>query len=412
MKRYNRIIYRTIIVVALVVALSLHPLAPVKAISNTPVFVLGVSNPTDPLITDLQSLTSSVTILSSVTSLATLSPSSILYIDGSWLATASSLDPTIMPIVIQTVLAGLPTIVVRGSPSILADSISGLLRFDNPGQPLISEGLQISGPLITGSRPSSVLRVLAGFDYAVAAEFQWANRQIPQTTHSPTLSLNSVRHGLASTPSTTNQQPPSWQFNSNITTDSGDMFRPFGRVISTITSFNLTNSGSTTFSWYNIFTNETFIPGVEIWNNSTYRNYLETAFSQPGDKTTNFYVDNGPASVSTSGGSTVTFSIGTQAGVSDAVVTSSQTMSYFLKNSNLANTSTASTVGWTQTINGQTAVGKITLQVIQGWTDKVAHCAPLLFQGNSTVTFATFSNSQVTNTAQTGIAFGVGSSHC
>src|SRR5690348_16963770 len=87
---------RVVTVIALVTMLGVHPFGSVKATSSTPVYVLGVTNPTDPLIIDLQSLTSSVTILPSVTGLTGLSAGSILYIDGSWLASASSIDPTIL----------------------------------------------------------------------------------------------------------------------------------------------------------------------------------------------------------------------------------------------------------------------------------------------------------------------------
>ena len=410
--RKKNIHLRVLIALALIVAIGTHPLGPVRATNNTPVFVLGVTNATDPLILDLQSLTSSVTILTSVTSLPSLSPGSILYIDGSWLSTASSQNPLIMQTVIQTVLGGLPTIVVRGNPSALADSVAGLLRYENPGLPLISEGLYVNGTLANGSRPASILRVISGFDYAVAAEYGWANQQIAQLSNPTILQhLNFARHMSAPADTTQSSQTPFWRFNSIIATDTGDFFRPFGRVITTITSYNLTNSGSANFSWYNIFSNQTFMPGAEIYN-SAYRNYLESASSQPVNQTSNLYVDNGPASLSTSGPSTVTFSIGTQAGVSNGTVSSTQTMSYFLKNSNLNNTSVTPNVGWTQTINGGTSVGKITLQTIQGWTDKVVQCAPLQIQGTVSVTFATFSNSQTTNTAATGLAFGIGSSHC
>src|SRR5712664_557939 len=119
MKQYSDIILRAFIVLALVTALSLHPLGSVRGANNTPVYVLGVLNPADPLITDLQPLPPAVTILTSTTSLTTLSPNSILFIDGSWLASASSIDPTVMPAIVQTVVAGLPTVVVRGDPSLL-----------------------------------------------------------------------------------------------------------------------------------------------------------------------------------------------------------------------------------------------------------------------------------------------------
>src|SRR5712691_6912616 len=85
--------------------------------STTPTYILGVSNPTDPLILDLQSLTSSLTILSSVSGLSLIGPNSILFIDGAWLQSASSLDPTILLSVITSTLSGVPTVVVRGNPA-------------------------------------------------------------------------------------------------------------------------------------------------------------------------------------------------------------------------------------------------------------------------------------------------------
>src|SRR5260370_711287 len=131
MKQLSSIILRAITVIALIAALSIHPLGPVKGASNTPVYVLGVSNPTDSLIIDLQSLTSSVTLLNSVTGVTSLAQGSILYIDGTWLASTSSLDLTIIPTIIRTVLAGVPTVVVRGDPSIIANSISGMMKYEN-----------------------------------------------------------------------------------------------------------------------------------------------------------------------------------------------------------------------------------------------------------------------------------------
>src|SRR5713101_1287848 len=125
MKQLSSILLRAITVIALIAALSIHPLGPVRGASNTPVYVLGVSNPTDPLIIDLQSLTSSVTILPGVSSLTLVGGNSILFVDGQWLQTVSSLDPTILSLVASKALNAIPTIVVRGSPSLLADSISG-----------------------------------------------------------------------------------------------------------------------------------------------------------------------------------------------------------------------------------------------------------------------------------------------
>src|SRR2546425_857966 len=149
---------------------------PVGATSSTPTYVLGVSNPLDPLIVDLQSLTSQVTLLPSVSGLASIGANSILYTDGSWLATASSLDPTVLSSVVQTVLSGVPTIVVRGNPGILENAVSGLMRFPTPNLPLISDGVQIRGALADGTRQATSLKVIAGFDYAVGTEFQWAHQ--------------------------------------------------------------------------------------------------------------------------------------------------------------------------------------------------------------------------------------------
>ena len=393
------------LVLALVIVLSIRPFAPVKATGNTPVYVLGVTNPADPLIIDLQGLTSSVTLLSSITGLATLRPGSILYIDGSWLATISSVNPLAIPTIVQTVLAGVPTIAVRGDPSILANSVSGLTRFQNPGLPLISEGVHVNSTSIDGITPGSVLRVISGFDYSVSAEFQWASQQLPQSNTQQTLPLLARIAENARPVVTTQDSPgPFWQFIFQLSTDSGDAFSTYGHVITTFTGFKLANTGSGTFKWFNIFANQTFTPNTQ----NGYRNYLETAFARTTNQTTNLFVDNGPASIFNSGGTTVTYSIGVQSGVSNATVSSKQTQSYFLKNTNLNNTSSAPNVSWTQTIDGQTAVGKLTLQTIQGFTDKVVETQPLGIQGNVSVTFATFMNGMTTSTATTGISFGIG----
>lgn len=391
MKKKSRNILRIIVVLAIVAAMTIRPLGPVKATSDTPVYVIGVLSPLDPLIVDLQSLTPSVTILTSITGLATLSTGSILYIDGSWLASVSSVVPTAIPTIDQTVLAGVPAIVVRGDPSILAGSISGLLKLQNPGLPLIAEGVHVTGTLADGTKQGSLLRVISGFDYSVATEFRWANQQIAQvgapTTFAPALI-------------TQDANGPSWQFILQASTDTSDNFKPFGQVITTFTVFELQNSGSTSFKWFNIFSNQTMIPGTVAFN-SNYRNYVETAFSQPNDQN-NTYVSNGPPSQFSSGSTTVGYSIGT--------ANSTQSMSYFLKNTNIANNSSPPSVSWTHTITGQTAAGKLILQVIPGWTDRVVQTQPLNIQGSVTVTFATFMNSQVTDSALTGVAFGIGGS--
>src|SRR6266849_3554872 len=149
---------------------------PVAAQNNTPVYVLGVVNTLDPLIVDLQSLTSSLTILPGVSSLSLTQPDSILFIDGTWLQSVTSLDPTVLTTILGPVLNGLPTIVVRGNPSLVQDSISGLLKLRVSNLPLIASGVRVVGTLPDGTTQGMILQVLAGFDYAVNTEFSWAQQ--------------------------------------------------------------------------------------------------------------------------------------------------------------------------------------------------------------------------------------------
>jgi hypothetical protein len=406
MQQYRTVFLRVMIALALVAALSVHPLGTVRATSNTPVYVLGVSNATDPLIIDLQSLTSSVNLLNSVTSLTTISTGSILYIDGSWLATTSSQDPTVMPTIVQAVLAGLPTVVVRGDPSILVNSISGLMKLNNPGLPLIAEGVHVTGTLASGVDQGALLRVISGFDYSVSAEFQWAVQQIPQSGPLPLLAPLADR-GQSASPAgfTQDQTGPYWLLLLQASSDTGNFFSPYGQVITTFSLYGLQNSGSTSSKWFDIFTNQTVTPGAVAFN-SNYRNYLETTNAHPNNQTTNIFVSNGPATQINSGPSTITYTIGSFAGTSNATITSTQTMSYSLKNSNVTNTSSYPNVGWIHTIAGGTSAGKLTLQYIPGWTDEVAQGHPLTINGDLATTFATFNNSATpTSTATTDLTF-------
>jgi len=167
------------------------------ATGTTPTYVLGVVSPTDPLMLDLQSLTSSITILPGISSLTLVGANSILFVDGQWLQAVSSLDPTTLSLVANKALNGIPTIVIRGTPSILADSISGLIKTRALGLPLISEGVQVLGTLPDGTRQAMVLQVLAGFDYAVQAEFTWAQQLLSQPSAT-----------LLASPTPSPQQPP------------------------------------------------------------------------------------------------------------------------------------------------------------------------------------------------------------
>jgi hypothetical protein len=404
MQTFTNILLRVTIVIALIVAINIHPLAPVRGASSTPVYVLGVTNPTDPLIIDLKNLTSSVTILNSVAGLTTLNQGSILYIDGSWLTNAASLNPTLIPTIVQTVLTGVPTVVVRGDPSILPNSISGLMKYDNPGLPLIAEGVHITGTLTGGLRQGALLRIISGFDYSVAAEFQWATQQIPRTSSLPALTPNGIRENARTTVTQTTAGPY-WLLILQASTDTSTNFQPYGQVITTFSLYQLQNSGSTSSKWFNIFTNQTMIPGVVAFG-SSYRNYLETTSATPNDQNTNIFVSNGPASQISSGPTILTYSIGSIAGTSNATITSTQTMSYSLKNANVTNTSSPPNVGWMHTINGGTSAGKLSLQFIPGWTDEVSQNHSLNINGNLAATFATFTNSMTpTSTAATNVSF-------
>src|SRR5712664_489712 len=131
-------LYTSLLVgLALAAILAGHvPLA--AAQSTTPTYVLGVSSPLDPLVVDLQNRTSSLTILSGVSGLSLLGRGSILFINGAWLQSASSLDPTILLVIDSTVLNGVPSVVVGGTPTTLQNSISGLIKGQVPNLPLIA----------------------------------------------------------------------------------------------------------------------------------------------------------------------------------------------------------------------------------------------------------------------------------
>jgi hypothetical protein len=397
------------LLLVLTIALMVHA-GSVVATSSTTTYVLGVTNPLDPLVVDLQSLTSSVTLLPSVSALSSIGGNSILFIDGSWLATASSLDPTILSSVVKTVLTGIPTVVVRGNPAILENSVSGLMKFSTPNLPLISDGVQITGALADGTRQATSLKVIDGFDYAVGAEFQWAQQQLARAVAPITLApmgTSTKSSGPAIIPQDTSTAPaPSWSFVIKLTTNTGDYFKPYGRVSTTFTVFRLENSQSGSFKWYNFFFNQTLQPGIQIYGNSSYRNYLEQNFAQVNNQNSNLFVAHGPAALFNAGPAVVTYSIGTQAGAFNAAVTSNQTTSYFLKNTNVTDTSSGSNLSWLHSINGGTSVGKLTIQVIPGWTDKVMMGSPVDLQGSVTTTFAIFNGGgTVTNTRSTYMQF-------
>src|SRR6266540_775663 len=409
MKRIVNVSHHLMAFSALVLAtLALHPIGFANAVGVTPVYVLGVSSPLDSLVIDLQGLTSSVTILPSASGLSLLGSGSILYVDGAWLSTATSVDHTVLSLITSTALHGVPTIVVRGNPAILADSIQGLLGFHSPGLPLIAEGVKILGTLADGTQQGATLQVLAGFDYAIAAEFHWAEQPLTQSaaTIAPAQSTLTTSSGTR-TPSgitvQTTTSPPFWSFIIRGSTDTGDYFRPVGRVVSTFTVFLLQNSGSTAYKWFNFFWNSTIQPGIQIYD-SPWRTSLEQDSARV-DPSSNQIVSHGPVGQTTQGPTTITYSIGTQAESQGANVTAGQTQSYFLKNTNVTDASSDSTVSWVHSVNSRTSSGTLTFQIIPGWTDRVLQSASVYVTGSFTTTFVTMNGSTITNSNSTAVQF-------
>jgi len=390
-------------------ALSASQLPRAAAQSNTPTFVLGVSSPTDPLVVDLQSQTSSLTILSGVSGLSVIGPGSILFINGAWLQSASALDPTILPALDATVLNGIPSVVVGGTPTILQSSISGLLKGQVPNLPLIAEGLKVFSTLPDGTRQGSALQVISGFDYAVSSEFTWAQQHLTNavpSTFSPLSTSVALRTKTSTTsvvPAATSSPAGSWAFVLQLTTDTGDQFRPMAEIISTFTIFKLQNSGSNN-KWFNFFANQTLIPG-SVCCNSAWRNFSEndTVNVNPG---TNALVSHGPTSLITSGPTTVTYTVGVTANTLGAAVTANQTQTYMLKNTNVTDTSPSppsSKVGWLHNIDPRSSSGKLPFSIIPGWTDEVQMSQGVDLHGTFTSTFVTLSGGVITQTASTGV---------
>ena len=405
----------SILIIVLSATLSVYTLSPVRALTNTPTYVLGVSNPTDPLILDLQGLTSSVTILPSISSLGTLGGNSILFVDGAWLQSVSSLDPTILSTLVGAVVSGLPTVVVRGPPALLGDSISGLTRFKAPGLPLIAEGDKIFGTLADGTRVGSTLEVLSGFGYAVGTLFTWA-QQILQSGTTPlaspltTASKTGLKPSQSSpTPSTTTGPLPFWQFQLKAGIDTGDAFAPFGRVSGGLTEYSLQNSGSSSFRWKNFFLNTTVQPGIQLYQSSqsNWRTMSELTQFQPGSNAGNVIVAHGPTSQSTSGPFSVSYGIGVVNGVNGAMVTASQNQTYALKNTSVTDLSVDPNVGWDHEISTRSSSGTLTFSIIPGWTLRVDASASVNLSGTADTTFATLQGNSVSGTATDSIFFSV-----
>lgn len=388
----------------IIASVSVQPVRLAAGTTNTPTYILGVSNPLDPLIVDLSSLTSSLAILPSPSYLSTVSPNSLLFVDGGWLSNATSLNPTILSLLVATALQGTPTVTVRGpNPSLISQSISGLFRWHPQNTPLISEGVSVTSTLPNGDRTGAILQVIAGFDYAVQREFGWAQAQLPQASTlsasaPPPQTLGQSRFTTA--PQISYSSPPFWSQRAILTVDTGNYYAPQGRIITTATVFSLENSGSTTYTWYNFFFNQTIMPGIMIYN-SDWRTYTTNAAVQSTNTTSTWIVSHGPGTVISSGPTVVNYNIGVAAGALGASVNSTQSQSYPIKNTNVTDTSppnSVSSVSWIHTVDARSGAGTLTLTVIPGWTFRLFQAAYLSYQGTFIVTFAELKGNTVYNT--------------
>jgi len=226
-----------------------------------------------------------------------------------------------------------------------------------------------------------VLQGLAGFDYAVQAEFTWARQLLsqpttttlappaPATTPSTTPTARPVSKPVS--PASTISGSPSFTLTGKFVTSTGDLYAPVGRFSYNFTVFRLTNSGSPTYKWDNFFFNETLQPGISIYN-SGWRTTSEVDHINVNNQTSNLLVDHGPRTFGTIGPSSLTYTMGVNNGTLGAQTTANQTASYFLKNTQVTDLSQNSfNVGWEHDINSGTSAGKQTFSIIPGWTDRI-----------------------------------------
>jgi len=391
------VFFESILAVALMVSMSFYHVGFVSATSGTPTYVLGVSNPTDPLVLDLQGLSSSVTILPGVSSLSVIGGNSILFVDGSWLVLASSLDPTVLSLVQQKVLSGIPTVAIRGNPGLLDDSFSGLFQVRLPDLPLLANGVRVVGTLADGTMLGSTLLVVAGFDYAVQAEFHWAEAQLSQTSSRSVLAP-AARLASSSVLASSNTTGISWRLIANATFDTGDQFAPMGRVVSTVSIFRLENSGTSSYRWFNLFVSQTIIPGIVSYG-STWRVSNEHDHFFPNNSVSELLVGHGPNGNFTSASSSVvTYSIGVNSNFSGAVVNASQTKSYSISHATVTDLSNATDVIINHDIDQRTNAGKLVFQIVPGTTLRVVDNRSIDITGIFTTTFEKLMGSSVVDT--------------
>src|SRR5207245_2092194 len=97
--------------------------------------------------------------------------------------------------------------------------------------------------------------------------------------------------------------------------------------------YKLENSNSSNYIWCNVFFNQTIQPGIMIYN-SPWRTSNQYSLVHDQNTTTTLIVSHGPANVYNAGPFIVSYNIGVTAGVLNATVTSTQTMSYNLNHTN------------------------------------------------------------------------------
>jgi hypothetical protein len=342
--------------------------------------------------------------LPGVSSLSIVSGNSILFVDGSWLALASSLDPTVLTLVQQKVLSGVPTVAIRGNPGLLDASLSRLFQVRLPDLPLLANGVRVAGTLADGTIVGSTLLVVAGFDYAVQAEFHWAEGQLYQTSPSSVLAP-AARIVSLSASAVSNTTGISWRFIAGAMFDTGSQFSPMGRVVSTVSIFRLENSMTTSYRWFNLFVNQTIIPGAVSFGN-TWRVSSENDSIFPNNSASEFLVSHGPHGNFTSASSSVvSYSIGVNAGVSGAVVNASQSKSYSISHTSVTDLSNATVVMINHNIDDRTSAGKLVFQIIPGTTLRVVQSKSIDITGIFKTTFEELSGSSVVDTKSPTFSF-------
>ncbi len=262
------------------------------------------------------------------------------------------------------------------------------------------------GTLPDGTRQGSVLQVVSGFNYAIKTEFNWAQQQLVSPII-PTMSPTAI--WMAATSS----DAPQWQFVLRSTTDTGTSFAPVAKITSTFTIFQLQNSGSTAYKWYNFFANQTLQPGVKFYENgdfsgdsgSGWRNLSEQDTVQV-NKATNMIVSHGPTAQNIGSSTTVKYTIGVTNGTLGAMVTANQTRSYVLRNTSITDSVQPFQVGWLHSFDPNTSAGDRTFMIIPGLTDRFAANKSIDLSVTCTSTFAQLNDyGAITQTRATSIQF-------